>query len=183
MLFNLFGKNENAEKEHIFIDKVFITGQGKINACLQLAIDQPDTIFIAWFSETVRKFRIVFAENGIDEARVTEARFVHAAQLQNHSSVFLEHYPLHSKENEFIETLNLGACKVYSSMDEPLFRHFGSEKMIPLIKMLGMKENESIEHSYVTQSIKRGQQKIADKVSVEQLANSQDEWMKKNMAE
>jgi preprotein translocase subunit SecA len=66
-------------------------------------------------------------------------------------------------------------------MDEPLFKHFGSDKMIPLIKLLGMKESESIEHSYVTESITKGQKKIADKVIVEQSANSQGEWMERNL--
>ncbi len=182
-MFNFFGKKENTDNTNVFIDKVFISAQGKANACLQLAIDQPDTLFIAWFSDTARKFRALFAENGVDESRVMEYRFVHAAQLQNTQPVFLEHYPLQAKEIEFSLTHNLEACKVYSSLDEPLFKHFGSDKMIPLIKMMGMKENESIEHSYVTQSIHKGQQKIADKVTTEQLANSQEEWMKKNMAE
>ena len=53
--------------------------------------------------------------------------------------------------------------------------------MIPLIKLMGMKESESIEHSYVTESIVKGQKKIADKVMVEQSANSQDEWMERNL--
>lgn len=66
-------------------------------------------------------------------------------------------------------------------MDEPLFKHLGSDKMIPLIKLLGMNENESIEHSYVTQSIIKGQQKIAGKVTIEQSANSQEEWMERNL--
>jgi preprotein translocase subunit SecA len=66
-------------------------------------------------------------------------------------------------------------------MDEPLFKHFGSDKMIPLIKLLGMKGSESIEHSYVTESITKGQKKIADKVIVEQSAQSQGEWMERNL--
>jgi len=70
---------------------------------------------------------------------------------------------------------------VYSAMDEPLFKHFGSDKMIPLIKLLGMKESKAIEHSYVTESIIKGQNKIAAKVLVEQTATSQAEWMKINM--
>ena len=66
-------------------------------------------------------------------------------------------------------------------MDEPLFKHFGSDKMIPLIKLFGMKESEAIEHSYVTESIIKGQNKIAAKVMVEHPANSQAGWMEKNM--
>jgi preprotein translocase subunit SecA len=66
-------------------------------------------------------------------------------------------------------------------MDEPLFKHFGSEKLIPLMKMMGMKEDEVIEHSMVSKSIMKGQEKIAQQVSLEQTAGSQEEWMRKNI--
>lgn len=44
-----------------------------------------------------------------------------------------------------------------------------------------MKEREAIEHSYVTESIIKGQAKIANKVIIEQIADSQVEWMIENM--
>jgi preprotein translocase subunit SecA len=65
-------------------------------------------------------------------------------------------------------------------MDEPLFKHLGSEKMIPMMKLLGMKENEVIEHSLVTKSIIKGQAKIAAQVTLEQSAQSQEEWLERN---
>ena len=49
------------------------------------------------------------------------------------------------------------------------------------MKMLGMKEDEVIEHKMVTKSIIKGQEKIAQQVSLEQSANSQEEWMRKNV--
>jgi hypothetical protein len=182
MLFNLFGNKEEGKEDRIFSDKVYIASEAKINACVQLAKEQPGTLFIAWFSDTCKKYKEYFIQKGLEESRITEARYIHTAQLQNHTPVFVEHYPLHSKELALVEDWNLKNIMVYSAMDEPLFKHFGSDKMIPLIKLLGMKENESIEHSYVTQSITKGQQKIADKVSIEQSANSQAEWMERNMS-
>ncbi len=182
MLFNLFGKNEAENEERIFADKVFISSNAKMNACLQLAKDQPDWLFIAWFSQTAKTCRDYFIQNGLSELNLTEARLLHTAQLQNRTPVFLEHYPIHLKEIELVADWQQKNIVVFSSMDEPLFKHFGSDKMIPLIKLLGMKENEAIEHSYVTQSIIKGQQKIADKVIIEQSANSQAEWMERNLS-
>ncbi len=49
------------------------------------------------------------------------------------------------------------------------------------MKLLGMKDDEVIEHSFVTKSIIKGQEKIAAQVEMEQLANSQAEWMEKNI--
>ena len=101
--------------------------------------------------------------------------------LQSKTPVFVEHYPLHSKELELIKNWTAEKIIVYSAMDEPLFKHFGSEKLVPLMKMMGMKEDEVIEHSMVTKSIIKGQEKIASQVNSEHSASSQGEWMKKNI--
>jgi dihydrofolate reductase len=181
MLSTLFGKKEDPESPAIFKDKVYIHSNGKMNACLKLAKTQPEAIFIAWFNETAETYKTFFAQNGIDEARITTVNKINPTILQNHQPVFLEHYPLHAKELELVKDWQLTNIPVFSSMDEPLFKHFGSDKMIPLIKLFGMKESEAIEHSYVTESIIKGQGKIANKVLTEQLAASQAEWMIKNM--
>ena len=52
--------------------------------------------------------------------------------------------------------------------------------MLPLMKLLGMKEDEAIEHALVTKSIIKGQAKIAAKVELEQSAQSQEEWLDRN---
>ena len=181
MLSNLFGKKEDPESTAVFKDKVYIHSTAKMNACLQLAKTQPETIFIAWFDETAETYKTFFAQNGIDEARITTVDKIDITALQNFQPVFLEHYPLPAKELELVKDWQLTNIPVFSAMDEPLFKHFGSDKMIPLIKLFGMKESEAIEHSYVTESIIKGQGKIANKVTTEQTAGSQAEWMNKNM--
>ncbi len=181
MSFNLFGKKEDNTPESIFTDRTYISATAKINACIALAKAQPDTLFICWFSETLKKFKTIFAEHQLDEMKVIDAKNMHSGMLQNKNVVFAEHYPLHQKELTLVENWPLEKIIVYSSMDEPLFKHFGSEKMIPLMKLLGMKEDEVIEHSFVTKSIIKGQAKIAALVTIEQLANSQEEWLKKNL--
>ncbi len=181
MLSNLFGKKEDTESPAVFKDKVYIHSTGKINACLQLAKAQPKNIFIAWFDETAETYKAFFAQNGIDKDRITTVGKIDITALQNFQPVFLEHYPLPAKELELVKDWQLTNIPVFSAMDEPLFKHFGSDKMIPLIKLFGMKESEAIEHSYVTESIIKGQGKIANKVVTEQTADSQAEWMNKNM--
>ncbi len=181
MLSNLFGKKEGTETDAIFKDKVYINSTGKINACLQLAKENSSVIFIAWFNQTAEMYRAFFKQNDVDETRIQQARFLQSITLENHQPVFLEHYPLHTKELELVKDWQLTNIPVFSAMDEPLFKHFGSDKMIPLIKLFGMKESEAIEHSYVTESIIKGQGKIANKVITEKTAGSQAEWMNKNM--
>ncbi len=181
MLSTLFGKKEDTESPAVFKDKVYIHSTGKMNACMQLAKTQPEAIFIAWFNETAKTYKVFFLQNGIDEARITTVDKIDIAILKNHQPVFLEHYPLPAKELELVKDWQLTNIPIFSAMDEPLFKHFGSDKMIPLIKLFGMKESEAIEHSYVTESIIKGQGKIANKVTIEKTAGSQAEWMTKNM--
>lgn len=181
MLSTLFGKKEDPESPSVFKDKVYIHSAGKRNACLQLAKTQPEAIFIAWFNETADAYKTFFVQNGIDESKIATTDKFDKVLLRTFQPVFLEHYPLPAKELELVKDWDLTNIIVFSAMDEPLFKHFGSDKMIPLIKLFGMKESEAIEHSYVTESIIKGQGKIANKVLTEQLAGSQTEWMIKNM--
>lgn len=181
MLFNLFGSKKKDKEDRTFKDRVYIGYEAKMNACALLAKEQPDTLFIAWFTDTAKQFKAFFIAQGLDENRITEARYIHATQLQKNTPVFVEHYPLPAKELNLVENWNIQNIVVYSAMDEPFFKYFGSDKMIPLIKMMGMEESESIEHSFVTESIIKGQQKIAEKVIVDQSAKSQAEWMEKNL--
>jgi hypothetical protein len=180
-MFNLFGKNEDAGPESIFTDRTYMNSAAKTNACIALAKATPEALFICWFSETLKNFRDAFAANGLDELKVHDAKNCHSAVLQNKIPVFVEHFPLHAKEIALVSHWPLKNIIVYSAMDEPLFKHFGSEKMIPLMKLLGMKENEVIEHSFVSQSIIKGQNKIAAMVSFEQSADSQKEWLERNL--
>lgn len=181
MSFNLFGKKEDSLAGHIFIDRAYVSTAAKMNACMELAKKEPDHLFISWFADTARKFKEFFIQHGIDESRVTEARYIHTPMLQNKVPVFVEHHPLHAKELELIKNWDAKNIVVFSALDEPLFKHFGSDKVIPMMKMLGMKESEAIEHSLVSKSIIKGQEKIAALVSLEQSANSQAEWMEKNI--
>lgn len=181
MLLNLFGKKEESENDAIFKDKVFINTAGKMNACLRMAIEMPDAIFIGWFAATVQEYKAFFKANNIAETRIIVAETAIKELINEQQPIFLEHHPMNAKELELTADWQKKGMIVLSAMDEPLFKHFGSDKMIPIIKLFGMKESEAIEHSYVTESIIKGQNKIAIKVTGEQPANSQAEWMQRNM--
>jgi hypothetical protein len=181
MLFNLFGKKDDAAEDHVFADRAYVTEAAKMNACAQLAGKDKNHLFICWFPDTAERFKGFFRQQGLDENLVTETHHLHISKLQGRIPVFVEHYPLHAKEVELTRNWDRKNIIVFSSLDEPLFRHFGSDKVIPMIKMLGMKEDEAIEHSMVSKSIIKGQEKIAEQVSLEQSAASQAEWMRKNI--
>ena len=182
MFANLFGKKEEDPGNHIFKDRAYMSCAAKMKACADLAKSDEAFVFIAWFSDTAKQFRNYFAQNGIPESRIVEARQIHAAPAASQKPVFVEHYPMHSKEEDFVKSWIHQNMPVYSAMDEPLFKHFGSDKIIPMMKLMGMKENEVIEHNMVSKSIIKGQEKIEAQVTLEQTASSQAEWMQKNLS-
>lgn len=95
--------------------------------------------------------------------------------------VFAEHYPLLQKEQALFKTLSLKEIPVMSSLDEPLFKYFGGEKLIETIKKLGMKDDEVIGHSFITSAIRNAQQKLEKKVRVEKPASTAEEWFALNV--
>ena len=181
MLFNLFGKKDDNAENHVFIDRAYVSTAAKMDACADLARKEPNHLFICWFADTTAKFKDFFVQQGLEESLIIEARQLHASRLQDKIPVFAEHYPLHEKEIDLIKNWQSEKIVVFSALDEPLFKHFGSDKIIPIMKMLGMKEDEVIEHDLVSKSIIKGQAKIAQQVTLEQSAASQEEWMRKNI--
>ncbi|MBN2689016.1 MAG: preprotein translocase subunit SecA [Gammaproteobacteria bacterium] len=53
-----------------------------------------------------------------------------------------------------------GSSRFYLSLEDPLMRIFASERVGGMMKRLGMKENEAIEHSFITRAIESAQRKV-----------------------
>lgn len=53
-----------------------------------------------------------------------------------------------------------GSSRFYLSLDDPLLRIFGGERMRSMMQRFGMKEGESIEHKWLSRSIESAQRKV-----------------------
>jgi preprotein translocase subunit SecA len=53
-----------------------------------------------------------------------------------------------------------GSSRFYLSLDDPLLRIFGGERMRSMMQRLGMAKGESIEHKWLTRSIESAQRKV-----------------------
>ncbi|KPJ67555.1 MAG: preprotein translocase subunit SecA [Coxiella sp. DG_40] len=53
-----------------------------------------------------------------------------------------------------------GSSRFYLSLEDKLMRIFASERLGAIMKKLGMKENEAIEHSFITRAIENAQRKV-----------------------
>ncbi|MBD0278210.1 MAG: hypothetical protein ICV81_09640 [Flavisolibacter sp.] len=77
--------------------------------------------------------------------------------------------------------LQLTSVTVYSSLDEPLLKYFGSNKIVPTLQQMGVQEEAPLQHAMITSAIKKAQDPIADKVYMEMAACSQAEWLMINL--
>ena len=178
MKFSLFGRHEPDLK---VINKVWTDTNAKWKACSSLLSQQSNVIFIAWFEETVHQFKSFLAEAGQAGSRVILAREAGTNLTQQGSIIFIEHHPMKSKEHQMFEKMGLKEAVIYCSLDEPFFTAFGGEKLIEIMHTLGVKEDECIEHSMVTKAISNAQEKIEQRMIVEQSATSQKAWMERNL--
>lgn len=56
-----------------------------------------------------------------------------------------------------------GSSRFYLSLEDPLMRIFASERVSAMMRKLGMKEGESIEHPWVTKAISNAQRKVENR--------------------
>jgi len=173
-----FGKKKETTE---VTDIVFMHAVAKWHACLQALQKDAATIFITWFEETQQQLQEYFTAQNAVNTTVILYREAAAHLINNNPVIFAEHYPLHGKEEDLYKSLDLNETKVFSSLDEPLFQHFGGERIIELMQKMGLQENEPVQHSMISMALKNAQEKIAKKVSLEQSARSQEEWFKRNV--
>lgn len=178
-LFNLFKRKAPQPN---FRNLVYSTTAGKQTACVQRAMNEPGTVFVAWFPATVADFKALFTSHQIDEKRVTDVKGIGTSHAPA-SLVMLEHYPLAQKENEFLSSLGRPSTDVYLSLEEPLLRHFGGDRIAALMLQMGMKADEVIQHPMIDKSIINAQEKLAERNQMEQTARSQSDWFLRNTGE
>lgn len=176
---SLFSKNKESKTK--IMDVVWMNETAKWNACLNAFQQSSSTIFIAWFEQTLQHLQSFFNTHSITNTKVFLYRNVTSLTVHNNAVIFIEHYPLHQKEEELFQNLHLTEATIFSSLDEPLFKQFGSDKIIELMRSMGMQETESIQHTLVTTALKNAQEKIAKKISFDQSGRSQAEWFQKNI--
>lgn len=173
-MFGLFKRSSSGVR---VIDKIWMTKQAKLNACAAMLQANPDCLFIAWFEETARELAGAI---GLQENKVILARDAVAFNRQGRMVMFAEHYPLPAVEQALFANLNMKEVPVLTAMDEPFFEPFNPERMISLMKKMGMKDDEVIGHSMVSRSIRKAQDAISKRVKTDHPATSQQEWFALN---
>jgi len=177
----MFGLFKKKEAGVTIIDKVVIDEKAKLQLLFSQWNNDKNIAFIFWFDESVQEAESFFATLTNEPITILTAREAATPQLAGKTPVFAEHYPLRSKEKELYAKLGLSTVYVFSSLREPLFQKFGGDKIVELMQKLGMKDDEIIEHKMISKAVQQAQEKIEKKITFEQGASSQADWMKKNL--
>ncbi|HRX93446.1 MAG TPA: hypothetical protein P5158_04985 [Chitinophagaceae bacterium] len=176
-MFGLFGKKE---KPVPVTDLVWMTDTGKKKGLLNILQKDMTVVLVAWFEDTAREMETFLQQEGI-EYSILSQRQLRSSQTTGREVVFLEHYPLYKKEQETFKSLNAAKITVLSSLEEPLLKQFGGERISLLMRNMGGMEEEAISHNMVTLSIQRAQQKLEKKITVDQSGISAAEWFRRNV--
>jgi hypothetical protein len=177
-MFNLFKKKEGSVK---VIDKIWMTQEAKWNGILELWKKDPELIIITWFDATLRHLETLFAQETTSPVSLFAAKEVHSSHIAGRKIIFAEHHPMRKKEQDAFTQWHLTEAIVHSAMDEPLFKAFGGEKIVGMMKQMGMKDDSMIEHKMISKAIENAQEKIEKKVVTESMASSQQEWIERNL--
>ncbi len=171
-IFGFFGKKETGLK---VIDQVWMSDNAKFKACAAYKKNHPDVLFVAWFEDTLDKAQHYFKENNINEKLYLASELTYT--WTNQTVIFLEHHPLRTEEEKKAAELGQTEITVCSSLTEPIFQSYGGDRIIAVMQKMGMAEDEMISHSMVSDSIKRAQQSIAEKLTIPGSARSQADWL------
>lgn len=160
-------------------DLVWLRAKAKLHGLLNLLEEHPDALVLAWFEGTVDEYTRRLADSGRIYP-VRSVRLITASEVQDKTVIFLEHYPLRSKEEQLMQNWAPQQVLVLNALEEPLFQRFGGARLMELMKKMGMEEYEQIQHPMITRSIAQAQRKL-DKMlkGRDILAGSLEEWFEK----
>lgn len=94
------------------------------------------------------------------------------------------HHPLVSADQRILRcahALQIPKVTFLTSLDHPLFQYFSGRKIQDLLRLLGMREDEAIEHPHVDRQVSRAQGRIARQVREPLPAESAEEWFEVNL--
>lgn len=175
----MFGLFQKKEKPVPVTDLIWINDAGKKAGFVELLNQKPAAVLCAWFSATAKDFEN-FLETKKPGYTIYLQRELHTSITNGKELIFLEHYPLFKKEQELFRSSKAAAITVLSSMEDPLLKKFGGNRISFLMKRLGINEEEAISHTLITSSIINVQQKLDKQINSELLASSAEEWFNKN---
>lgn len=172
----MFGLFKKKEPEVPVNDIVFMNTGAKHRYLLSQASLYAGHVFVCWFEQTAETLQQFFETNGLSRFTIIQPRELNAHR--NTHPVFCEHHPSFKTEQQRFLQLGLPQVTVISSLDEGILKKFGGERIMGMMKTLGMKEEEPVSHKMIAKSIQNAQKKIDSRFNgIEPHVRSQEEWL------
>ena len=108
-------------------------------------------------------------------------------EIKNQEVLFIvaEHHPLPECDEALLSFMSNLPCPsrihFHSALDEPLLKMFGAERVLDILKHLGLDERQYISHPLISSAIEKAQKRIKDKATGSQRVDSMDEWFHYNL--
>jgi hypothetical protein len=176
-LFNAFKGSKSTPR----IDMVYQTIEAKAKGCLEFLANNKIDLCVAWFENTRNEFTNLFESKPGLNIKISMATTLFPFSLDNKNVLFLEHYPLFSKEDNLLGKSRANNVWFINSLEDPIMKIFGVN-ISKMMEALGLGKDEFIEHKLVAKSIVNAQKKLEKGILTDFFAKSGDEWLKQFQA-
>jgi hypothetical protein len=176
-LFNVF----KGKKTFPRTDFTWQTKQAKLQGCADFMAKNKVDICVAWFEDTYNMYQSVINKGMQRKTEVVLAKTLLPFSLDNKVVLFLEHYPLYSKEENLIGKAKPTKVYFINALDDALLMLF-SGNIAQTMKKMGMADNECLEHAMISRSIVNAQKKVEKEVWSDYSAKSGDDWIRQFQA-
>ncbi|HRE63957.1 MAG TPA: hypothetical protein PKU77_09220 [Ferruginibacter sp.] len=175
----MFGLFKSKEKKVSITDLIWMTDAAKKAGLIELLQQKPNAVVCGWFADTVNDMK-VFLQQKLPHKRILLTRDLHGSITNGNEIIFIEHYPLYTKEQTIFQSINATEITVISSFDDPLFSIIGSANLPDMMRRMGVQESESLSHKLISNSIAKAQQKLEKEINYIVPTDSAKEWYRIN---
>jgi hypothetical protein len=144
-------------------------------------------LILTFFDSTFQRFRVAGEVEGVQVLLVPPGPAeIRLPRVTAPVILFAERYPLAAEDQRALAAIEstfpeAAEAVFYSSLESPVLRAFGGEKVQGLLTTLGLNEGECIEHPLVSRALRRAQDDLAKKAGVEIRCASAEEWLSRNL--
>jgi hypothetical protein len=171
-IFSLFNKKPIVPRT----DLVWLTSAAKCKGILDYLKKNRIDLCVAWFEETQRAFNRYLNEENHMNIEIKMAESLRLYDLNNKTAVFLEHYPLYTREANLLSDNKPENVCFMNSLDDTFFQLYRGN-MTKLMQSMGLEEDQYIEDGLVSKAVIQAQKRLDKKIRDDFHARSAEEWM------
>ncbi len=193
----LFGKRLRAKVE-VIPDLMWITAEGKY-AGLEREIEERSgsqtvaVLLVAHFADVLARLEEIASrqksEVPIKSVIASDLNSSLAASLQFSESATIdilvgERHPIRTVDDQLHDFADKLPCRCrfmhFVSLEDAIVKTFAGDSVAQTLKLLGMRDDQAIQHRMVYRRIRSAQKRIQGKVVGSLEASSAEEWFSKN---